>query len=294
MKTVKYDIACIGHITSDIRNMMGAKTPFVGGAAFFSPSAAARSGALVFALTKMADADAATVAPLREAGIDVLVLHSDATTSMENIFLTADPDKRSLKLLGLAESFTEADLSLLPEAGVYHMASLFRSELPETLIPVLASKGKLALDVQAVLRYFQDGEVCFEPWKNQSLYMPFVHYLKADGHEIGVMTGSDDREAAARLFHDQGAKEIVITRQDEALAYDGNRFCRAPFDPESLAGRAGRGDSCFLAYIARRKDHDIDESIHYAAALTSIKMETAGPFSGTIADVLARMKKQRY
>ncbi|MDP2791051.1 MAG: PfkB family carbohydrate kinase [Rectinemataceae bacterium] len=291
---MKYDIVCIGHITGDIRNMMGEKTPFTGGAAFFSPCAAARSGARVFVLTRMADHDALTVAPLRDAGIDVRVLSSPETTGMENIFLTPDPDKRSLRLYGLADPFDENDLATLPEAEVYHMASLFRTELPDSLIPILAGRGRLALDVQAVLRYFSDGDVRFAQWSSQGKYMPFVHYLKADSHEITVMTGSDDREAAARLFYAMGAREIVITRQDEALAYDGSRFCRAPFNPRSLEGRAGRGDSCFLAYIAWRKNHDIDESIHYAAALTSIKMETAGPFSGKVGEVLERMKTLAY
>ncbi len=294
MDTVKYDIACIGHITSDLRNMMGEKTPFVGGAAFFSPCAAARSGARVFVLTKMADRDASTIAPLREAGVDVRVLSSPATTSIENIFLTSDPDRRTLKLLSLAQPFSDADLSFLPDAEVYHMASLFRTELPDCLIPVLAAKGSLALDVQAVLRYFADGDVRFEQWAERTTYMPYVRYLKADSHEIIVMTGSGDREAAARIFYGMGAREIVITRQDEAIAYDGTRFCRAPFDPESLVGRAGRGDSCFLAYIAWRKNHDIDEAIHYATALTSIKMEKAGPFSGSVDEVLSRMRDQAY
>ena len=287
---MSYDIACIGHITSDVRNMMGVKTPFVGGAAFFSPCAAARSGARVYVLTKMAERDVPSLAPLREAGVDVRVLPSVETTGMENIFLTPDPDRRSLRLYGLAAPFSSDDLSLLPDASVYHMANLFRTELSDELIPLLASRGKLALDVQAVLRYYEDGEVRFAPWRDQDLYLPSVQYLKADSHEISVMTGSDDREAAARLFYDKGAHEIVITRQDEALAYDGERFCRAPFDPISLVGRAGRGDTCFLAYIAWRKDHDMEESIRYAAALTSIKMETPGPFSGSISEVLARMK----
>jgi hypothetical protein len=32
------------------------------------------------------------------------------------------------------------------------------------------------------------------------------------------------------------------------------------------------------------------ESLKFAAALVSIKMETPGPFSGTMADVMARMQ----
>jgi sugar/nucleoside kinase (ribokinase family) len=42
--------------------------------------------------------------------------------------------------------------------------------------------------------------------------------------------------------------------------------------------------------MAWRLHHDAEESVRFAAALTSIKMERPGPFSGTIDDVLARMK----
>ena len=63
-----------------------------------------------------------------------------------------------------------------------------------------------------------------------------------------------------------------------------------PLMPKNLDGRAGRGDTCFLSYITRRMTHSIDESIHYAAALTSLKMEKPLPFTGTMEDVLERMK----
>jgi hypothetical protein len=41
--------------------------------------------------------------------------------------------------------------------------------------------------------------------------------------------------------------------------------------------------------MARRLGHDPSESLKFAAALVSIKMEKAGPFDGTLADVLERM-----
>jgi hypothetical protein len=37
-------------------------------------------------------------------------------------------------------------------------------------------------------------------------------------------------------------------------------------------------------------DHNPVEAVKFAAALVSIKMETPGPFNGTLADVLARMQ----
>jgi sugar/nucleoside kinase (ribokinase family) len=41
--------------------------------------------------------------------------------------------------------------------------------------------------------------------------------------------------------------------------------------------------------MTRRLTHGPAESLKFAAALVSIKMETPGPFAGTLEDVLARM-----
>jgi hypothetical protein len=41
--------------------------------------------------------------------------------------------------------------------------------------------------------------------------------------------------------------------------------------------------------MARRLGHDPGPSLRFAAALVSLKMEKAGPFDGTLADVLERM-----
>jgi hypothetical protein len=38
-------------------------------------------------------------------------------------------------------------------------------------------------------------------------------------------------------------------------------------------------------------DHDVGESLRFAAALASLKMETPGPFKGCFEDVLDRIRK---
>ena len=81
----------------------------------------------------------------------------------------------------------------------------------------------------------------------------------------------------------------MITHASEVLVYNGKELFAAPFNPSKLSGRTGRGDTCFAAYMTRRLNHGIEESLLYAAALTSIKMEKPGPFRGTIAEVLQRM-----
>jgi sugar/nucleoside kinase (ribokinase family) len=92
------------------------------------------------------------------------------------------------------------------------------------------------------------------------------------------------------MLCDWGVGEVLITHSSEVILHDGNTVYSAPFNPSNLSGRTGRGDTCFISYMTRRLNHGIEESLRYAAALTSMKMEKPGPFQGTVDEVLQRMK----
>ncbi|MGE5551856.1 MAG: PfkB family carbohydrate kinase [Bacteroidota bacterium] len=284
-----YDFLVVGHVTADIQEYQGKRENFTGGAAFFSPIAASRSGAKVCVVTKMAKAHAGALDLLRNEGIDVVCLPSPQTTSIENTYISDNVDKRKVKLLSQADPFAIADLPDV-EAKIYDLAGLFIGEIPNQMIAHLAKKGPVALDMQAMLRYSVGDSFGFRDWPEKKEYLPLVTYLKADFQEAEVCTGTTDRERAARILFDLGAKEVMVTHASEVIVYDGKRIHRAPFNPSNLSGRSGRGDTCFISYMAWRRNHGIEESVRYAAALTSMKMERFGPFSGTVQDVLARMK----
>jgi len=114
--------------------------------------------------------------------------------------------------------------------------------------------------------------------------------VKLDIVEAKVLTGTDDLEQAALTIETWGCPEILITRSEGVLARVHGKTYYEKFSNQSVVGRTGRGDTTFAAYLARRLDHDVNESLKFAAALVSIKMETPGPFGGTLADVLARMQ----
>ncbi len=174
----KYDIVSIGHVTNDFRIMMGERTPFVGGAAYFSPFAAAKTGADVLVITKMAEKDTSCLDVFKKEGIDVIALLSKETTSIENIFVTEDQDNRKLNLLTLADSFTAEDISPDIESEVFHIAALFNGEIPEKMIAELSKRGKVAMDLQAALRYIGKDDVYFEDWKYKKNISPSFIMLK--------------------------------------------------------------------------------------------------------------------
>jgi sugar/nucleoside kinase (ribokinase family) len=82
----------------------------------------------------------------------------------------------------------------------------------------------------------------------------------------------------------------MVTHNSEVIVLVEGRIYRAPFTSSNLSGRTGRGDTTFASYLARRQTSGPDESVRFAAALCSIKMESPGPFAGTIDQVLERME----
>jgi sugar/nucleoside kinase (ribokinase family) len=284
-----YDIVIIGHVTSDFLVYRGETSSFIGGGAYFSAFAARRSDVRFCVITKLSPKDFGILEGLKKDGIEVTAIPSLRTTSIENVFETDDVDRRKVRLLSQADIFHPEDIPEI-DAKVYSLSGLFVDELPDSLIVHLARKGAIALDLQAKLRCSEAGTFAFKDWPGKEKYLPLVTYLKADSLESEVAAGTSDREEAARIFHRLGAKEVMITHSSEVILYNGEKLFRAPFNPENLSGRTGRGDTCFISYVCWRRTHGIEESLQYAAALTSLKMEKPGPFLGTQEEVLARMK----
>jgi len=136
----------------------------------------------------------------------------------------------------------------------------------------------------------EDRTLKLHDWAEKKELLPLIRYLKTDAAEAETLTGTDDRELAARMLYDWGAKEIVITHNTEVIAFDGETVYREPLRPRNLSGRTGRGDTTFAGYLVERLSKPISEALAFAAALVSLKMETPGPFLGTREDVEAFRK----
>ncbi len=284
-----YDIVMIGHVSKDINIYQDNEEHHLGGPVVYSSAAAVRSGASVLVVTKAASEDRDKLAILYENEADVVIVDSSTTTSIQNIYHTADRERRTVTLLSSAEPFRAEDVPDV-DAGVYHLAGLFVGEIPAPLIEALSRRGEVGIDAQGVLRTNENGSLVFRDWPEKQRYLPAVTYLKTDAAEAEILTGEPARERAAHMLLDMGPKEVMVTHHSEVIVVDREGIHRAPITSRRLDGRTGRGDTCFAAYLARRREHDVDESTAYAAALVSIKMESPGVFRGTREDVFERMK----
>lgn len=286
---MRYDTLIIGQVCLD-RNtdFDGTIEETYGGAALFSGYASAAMGNRSAVLVKRnPDSIDLNAAYQRCKPITILPLDSSESTRMENVYFTADRERRDSRCSSVIDAYRPEELSGL-DASICHIAGLVRGDIGTDVIIAASKIGDLAVDVQCLLRCVEpDGHMTLQDWPEKRELLPLVSFLKTDAAEAEVMTGAEDRIEAARILHDWGAKEVMITHNTEVLIFDGKQIYTAPLKARSLAGRTGRGDTTFACYLGERLNSDIPDALTRAAALVSLKMETPGPYLGTREDMLS-------
>ena len=286
-----YDIVFMGHLaTATIIPFEGA--PFVerGGPAFFGPIAASCLTKKIATVTRIAESEAQLLEPLKAAGIDLFV-QSQETVKIRCVHPSVNVDERQMFLLKRGGYFSIDDMPPI-EPCLIHLGGLSDHEFPLEFMRALKVRGfRLSVDMQSFVWHVDDQTQVIHmrdiPEKQELLSM--VDFVKLDAVEAETLTGTNVLQDQADMLGDWGSSETVITFSDGALARSKGKSTFARFTNRSTRGRAGRGDTFSGAYLARRLDHSFEDSLRFAAALTSIKMESTGPFKGSLEDVIERM-----
>ncbi len=144
----EYDLVMIGHISKDILIYKGKTNRITAGPVVYSSMSAVKSGASVLVITRAKKEDSSELDNIRSSGIDVTIIKSKNTTSIENNYYGEDKERRTLRLISRAEPFS---IEILPvfSATIIHMAGLFTGEIPDEMIIPLSRIGDIAVDAQA-------------------------------------------------------------------------------------------------------------------------------------------------
>jgi len=154
------------------------------------------------------------------------------------------------------------------------------------VIEELAKKKTiLSADVQSFIRVNDNGKLVSKEWPERNDIFACLDILKTDAVEAGLLFGNCDLYTAAHKMHDLGPKEVIITHREGLLVFADGNFYEEKFFPKEIIGRSGRGDTCIASYTAKRLSAPPQEATTWAAAVTSLKMETEGPFQRTIKEV---------
>ena len=288
----QFDSLIIGEVAQDTNvDYDGTTVHAVGGAVYYSGFAAANTGHKTAVLPKADTAQVDLAAAFAPApNVTVYPLHSRTSFVTKNVYHTPDRERRTSTVDSVIEPYRTEEVPDI-DAAIWHLAGLAAGDIPNEMIPLAARHAMVAIDVQTMLRWVENRGMVYHVWKEKNALIHYIRFVKTDAAEAEVLTGLTDRVEAAKMLHDWGAKEVVITHNTEVLAYDGNKVYTCPIKARNLSGRTGRGDTTFAGYIAERQRGSVEEALNFCTALVSLKMETPGPFKGTREDVLAYMKE---
>lgn len=293
MPTPFYDLVFAGNVAFDeIHPFQGEAHTLFGSAVYFAAMAASWSDKRIALVARLAERDTDLLDEIRKTRVAVHISPSAVTTRHRAVHLTENVDDREVTQVESAGHFTMTDLPAM-EPTLVHLASVTDEDFTVDFIRELREHGfSCAVDMQGFVRQVdrRDGSVFYADVAAKQEIASLAGSIKLDVLEATYLTGTADQEEAAIRFERWGASEVMVTSAHGVVVRHQGESHRERFTNRSVVGRTGRGDSVFGSYLARRLDHGVADSLRFAAALASMKVEAPGPFLGTEEQVLERIR----
>ncbi len=285
------DICCIGHITHDRIITPGTDVHIPGGASYYFTHGISHllDGKVSYKLiTSLAEEDMQAVRDIEALGIPAEVIPSRHTVYFENIYET-DMNHRRQRVLAKADPFTVEALKDV-EARYVVLGSLLADDFSLDVIRYLSDRGTLVVDAQGYLREVRDQKVFAVDWPDKLEALKYIDILKVNEYEAAVLTGEKDLRKSVRRLAEWGPREVLLTMGDlGSLVYSQGLFYVIPaYAPSKVVDTTGCGDTYVMGYLFRRcQGAGIPAAAHFAAAVSSLKLEHTGPFCGTAEEALS-------
>ena len=289
---MSYDITLIGNYTKD-KIVTPSEVKHVDGGGFnYGAHAAIALGAKTAAITRLKKDDIHVIDNLTSIGVDAFPTYTDSSTHMELIYPTDDFDERTLVMPKSAGSFSSEQFKDI-KSKIFLVNASVRDEFKiQTLIDLEKKGSFIGIDLQGFIRTIDKKNILVNSlWNEKKEALELTHYLKADGVEAEFLTGESDLVAAAKVLKSFGPKEVIITHKNGVLVYDGKNIYQEPFILDKIVGRSGRGDTCGASYVYKRLSLEPKEAIKWAAAATSLKMESDTPLKNTYKEIEQRVQQ---
>jgi sugar/nucleoside kinase (ribokinase family) len=258
----------------------------------FSAVAASCLGKRIAAVTKISEGKERLLEPLKAKDIDVMARPGEVGEILVNL-PSANLDERQAFVIKFADTIRIDDIPPF-EPCLMHLCCFGPQNIQLDLMRALKTRGlRLSVDMQGFVLQpdVKTGEVHPEDVPEKKEILTLADYVKLDAVEAQTLTGTDVLQHQAYILENWGSSETVITCAEGALAHRKGTTTFFKFTNSSILGRMGRGDTVMGSYLSRRLDHSVEDSLRFAVALTSIKLETVGPFKGSVEEVLAKMQQ---
>ena len=287
------DIICIGHITKDKIVTPKAEIYMPGGSSFYFSygiNPLSNNKLSYRLITSLAEEDIQAVHDMRAAGINVDVIPSRHTVYFENIY-EADQNKRHQRVLAKADPFTVENVKDVKARHIV-LGSLLADDFSLDVIKFLSQRGTLVVDAQGYLREVRGEKVYAIDWKDKREALKYIDILKVNEYEAEVLTGTPHLHKAAEILASWGIKEVLLTQGSfgSTLLAEGKFYDIPAYEPLNVVDATGCGDTFVMGYIYKRaQGASVDEAGHFAAAVSTLKLEASGPFCGTEQQAIDRI-----
>jgi sugar/nucleoside kinase (ribokinase family) len=281
---VEYDIVMIGNFAKDKLIVDGVEEIASGGGVYYGSVVIKRLGGRVAVITRLHPDDYPRLEELHSEGIEVFATPANGTSGIANYYQSSDMETRICKPIGFGGKYKLEEIPDLT-AKIILLTPLFSGEVDLPILQALSKRAPIGMDIQGFVRVPVENDLIFQPWTELVEGLKCITYLKVDKAEAEFLTGFSDIQEAAQKLHSLGPKEIVITQTSGITVFADGNFHTAPFTSRSLAGRTGRGDTCFSTYVTKRLSEDVETACRWAGVVTSLKQEVPGPWKGTIGKV---------
>ena len=291
------DICCIGHITHDRVITPHSDVHMPGGTSFYFTHGISHllQGNVSYKLiTSLAEEDMQAVRDIEALGISTEVIPSKHTVYFENIY-GEDVNNRRQRVLAKADPFTVESLQGV-EARYIVLGTLLADDFSLDVIRHLSARGTLVVDAQGDLREVRDQKVYPVDWPDKLEALKYVDILKVNEHEVSVLTGEKDLYEGARRLAEWGVREVLLTLGSfGSIIYADGKFYDIPaYEPVELVDATGCGDTYVMGYLFQRcQGASVSAAAHFAAAVSTLKLEHAGPFCGTFEEVVSRIPEDQ-
>lgn len=263
-----------------------------GGTAWYFAMALANLGVHDFRLiTKTGPKCTVAVEELRSKGVDVKDFHSCDSVFFENTY-GENSNNRTQRVLAKSEPFEVSNIDST-ESRIWHLGALLADDVSPDFIRSLSSKGRISVDAQGFLRKVKYQKVIPCEWEYKESLFPLISILKANEHEMRQLTGTLNPVDAAKILASQGIDEVVLTLGDlgSYILANGKSYEVPAYRPYRIVDATGCGDTYMAGYLWRRIcGDDPGTAGKYGAAMCTLKICNAGPFSGTLEQVTEIME----
>jgi sugar/nucleoside kinase (ribokinase family) len=286
--TFDSDITILGHLAKDIIEVDGISRESIGGAVYYGGIAGSHMGLKISIITLLKKEDYPILEIFKKKGITYFAYPSKETSGLRNIYSSKNIEFRDYKLLGFAGLFKKENIPDI-NPKIFVIGPIMEGEINIELLNILYKRyrGKLALDIQGFIRVRENSNVFYKDLleEEKEIILSKVDYLKVDQKEANILTKRKNINDALIELRTYGPQEILATHQKGITVNALDEIYFFPWKNKTIMGRTGRGDTAFISYLGSRISKNPEESLKFSTALTSLKMESPGPFGLTLFEI---------